>query len=64
MEGKNFEIRVVSETPTGDGFVDCVWEMPAWLVLKLESDAKKNGVTVSELVTRIFRAALEKDSVR
>ena len=64
MEGKDFEIRVVSETPTGDGFVDCVWEMPAWLANRLESDARKHGVTMSELVTGIFRAALEKDSAR
>ena len=35
-----FPFRIVSETPTGDGFVDCVWEMPTWVVEKLEAGTK------------------------
>ena len=33
---EDFPFRVISETPTGDGFVDCVWEMPEWVVEKLD----------------------------
>ena len=33
---EDFPFRVISETPTGDGFVDCVWEMPVWVVEKLD----------------------------
>ena len=59
-KGKDlFPFRIVSETPTGDGFVDCVWEMPAWVVEKLEAEAKKREITVSELVTLIFKACLK-----
>jgi hypothetical protein len=54
-----FPFRIVSETPTGDGFVDCVWEMPVWVVEKLEAEAKKREITVSELVTLIFKACLK-----
>ena len=54
-----FPFRVISETPTGDGFVDCVWEMPVWVVEKLEAEAKKREITVSELVTLIFKACLK-----
>lgn len=59
-KGKDlFPFRIVSETPTGDGFVDCVWEMPVWVVEKLEAEAKKREITVSELVTLIFKACLK-----
>ena len=54
-----FPFRIVSETPTGDGYVDCVWEMPVWVVEKLEAEAKKREITVSELVTLIFKACLK-----
>ncbi len=54
-----FPFRIVSETPTGDGYVDCVWEMPVWVVEKLEAEAKKRKITVSELVTLIFKACLK-----
>ena len=54
-----FPFRVISETPTGDGFVDCVWEMPEWVVENLEAEAKKREITVSELVTLIFKACLK-----
>ena len=56
---EDFPFRVISETPTGDGFVDCVWEMPEWVVEKLEAEAKKREITVSELVTLIFKACLK-----
>ena len=36
-ENKPF-IRVISETAAGDGFVDCVWEMPTWFAEKLETE--------------------------
>ena len=59
-KGKDlFPFRIVSETPTGDGFVDCVWEMPVWVVEKLEAEAKKRKITVSDLVTLIFKAFLK-----
>ena len=59
-KGKDlFPFRIVSETPTGDGYVDCVWEMPVWVVEKLEAEAKKRKITVSELVTLIFKACLK-----
>ena len=59
-KGKDlFPFRIVSETPTGDGFIDCVWEMPTWVVEKLEAEAKKREITVSELVTLIFKACLK-----
>ena len=59
-KGKDlFPFRIVSETPTGDGFVDCVWGMPVWVVEKLEAEAKKREITVSELVTLIFKACLK-----
>ena len=54
-----FPFRIVSETPTGDGFVDCVWEMPVWVVEKLEAEAKKRKITVSDLVSLIMKAALK-----
>jgi len=54
-----FPFRIVSETPTGDGFVDCVWEMPTWVIEKLEAEAKKRKITVSDLVTLIFKAFLK-----
>jgi hypothetical protein len=54
-----FPFRIVSETPTGDGFVDCVWEMPAWVIEKLEAEAKKRKITVSDLVSLIMKAALK-----
>lgn len=54
-----FPFRIVSETPTGDGFVDCVWEMPTWVACKLETEAKKRKITVSDLVTLILKAALK-----
>ena len=57
-ENKPF-IRVISETVAGDGFVDCVWEMPTWFAEKLEAEAKKREITVSELVTLIFKACLK-----
>ena len=57
-ENKPF-IRVISETAVGDGFVDCVWEMPTWFAEKLETEAKKRKITVSELVTLIFKACLK-----
>ena len=56
---EDFPFRVISETSTGDGFVDCVWEMPEWVVEKLEVEAKKREITVSELVTLIFKACLK-----
>ena len=56
---EDFPFRVISETPTGDGFVDCVWEMPEWVVEKLEAEAKKREITVSDLVTLILKAALK-----
>ena len=56
---EDFPFRVISETPTGDGFVDCVWEMLEWVVEKLEVEAKKREITVSELVTLIFKACLK-----
>ena len=31
-----FPFRIVYETPTGDGYVDCVWEMPVWVIEKLD----------------------------
>ncbi|MBO7511683.1 MAG: hypothetical protein J6T54_01745 [Fibrobacter sp.] len=54
-----FPFRIVSETPTGDGFIDCVWEMPTWVVEKLEAEAKRRKITVSDLVTLILKAALK-----
>ena len=45
--GKDFTIKVVSETVADDGFVDCVWEMPVWLVEKLEAEAKKRKISLS-----------------
>ncbi|WP_233143171.1 DUF2442 domain-containing protein [Fibrobacter sp. UWR2] len=56
---EDFPFRVISETPTGDGFVDCVWEMPVWVVEKLEAEAKKRKITVSDLVPLIMKAALK-----
>ena len=56
---EDFPFRVISETPTGDGFVDCVWEMPVWFIEKLEAEAKKRAITVSELVTLILKACLK-----
>ena len=55
-----FPFRIVSETPTGDGYVDCVWEMPVWVVEKLEAEAKKRKITVSDLVSLIMKAALQR----
>ena len=52
-------IRVISETIADDGFVDCVWEMPTWFANKLEAEAKKRKITVSDLVTLIFKAVLK-----
>ena len=56
---EDFPFRIVSETPTGDGFVDCVWEMPAWVIEKLEAEAKKRKITISGLVTLIMKATLK-----
>ena len=57
-ENKPF-IRVISETVAGDGFVDCVWEMPTWFAEKLETEAKKRKITVSDLITLILKTALK-----
>ena len=57
-ENKPF-IRVISETVADDGFVDCVWEMPTWVAVKLETEAKKRKITISDLVTLILKAALK-----
>ena len=57
-ENKPF-IRVISETLADDGFVDCVWEMPTWFANKLETEAKKRKITVSDLVTLILKTALK-----
>ena len=57
-EDKPF-IRVISETVADDGFVDCVWEMPTWFANKLEAEAKKRKITISDLVTLILKAALK-----
>ena len=54
-----FPFRIVSETPTGDGFVDCVWEMPVWVIEKFEAEAKKRKITISDLVTLVLKAALK-----
>ena len=54
-----FPFRIVSETPTGDGYVDCVWEMPVWVIEKLEAEAKKRKITISDLVTLILKTALK-----
>ena len=54
-----FPFRIVSETPTGDGYVDCVWEMPVWVIEKLESEEKKRKITISGLVTLILKTALK-----
>ncbi|OWV13452.1 hypothetical protein [Fibrobacter sp. UWB5] len=54
-----FSFRIVSETPTGDGYVDCVWEMPVWVIEKLEAEAKKRKITISDLVTLILKTALK-----
>lgn len=62
-EKPDFFLRIVSETVRDDGFVDCVWEMPAWVVDKLEADARSRGITVSELVSGIFKAHLKGESV-
>ena len=56
-ENKPF-IRVISET-VADGFVDCVWEMPTWFAEKLETEAKKRKITVSDLITLILKTALK-----
>lgn len=56
---EDFPFRVISETSTGDGFVDCVWEMPEWVVEKLEAEAKKRKITVSDLITLILKTALK-----
>lgn len=60
---RDFFLRIVSETVRDDGFVDCVWEMPAWAIDRLEADARSRGITVSELVSGIFKAYLEGESV-
>ena len=57
-EDKPF-IRVISETVADDGFVDCVWEMPVWVIEKLEAEAKKRKITISDLVTLILKTALK-----
>lgn len=44
---KDFSIKVISETVADEGFVDCVWEMPVWLVEKLEAEAKKRKISLS-----------------
>ncbi len=59
----DFFFRIVSETVRDDGFVDCVWEMPAWAIDRLEADAKSRGITVSDLVSGIFKASLKGESV-
>ena len=56
---EDFPFRVISETPTGDGYVDCVWEMPVWVIEKLEAEAKKRKITISDLVTLILKTALK-----
>ena len=60
---REFFLRIVSETVRDDGFVDCVWEMPAWVVDRLEADAQSRGITVSDLVSGIFKACLKGESV-
>ena len=42
-----FTIKVISETVADEGFVDCVWKMPVWLVEKLEAEAKKRKISLS-----------------
>ena len=56
---KDFTIKVVSETVVDDGFVDCVWEMPVWLVEKLEAGAKKRKISLSQFVNFILEAGLK-----
>ena len=56
---KDFTIKVVSETVADDGFVDCVWEMPVWLIEKLEAGAKKRKISLSQFVNLILDAGLE-----
>lgn len=58
-----FPFRIVSETPTGDGFVDCFWEMPTWVVEKLEAEAKKRKISLSQFVNLILEADLKEKKV-
>ena len=56
---EGFTIKVISETVADDGFVDCVWEMPVWLVEKLEAGAKKRKISLSQFVNLILEAGLK-----
>ena len=49
---------------TGDGFVDCVWEMPTWVVEKLEAGAKKRKISLSKFVNLILEAGLKEKKKR